>query len=67
VGSESFELLTNLAVPGAAGAIDLRWGGGAMAVAPGATVLLPAGLGPVRVTGAAPCARCWVPGADTVS
>lgn len=64
VGRGSFELLTNLAAPGAAGVTALHWRDGVLALAPGATWLLPAGLGPVRLTGPAECARCWVPDAD---
>jgi len=64
VGPGSFELLTNLAAPRVAGATTLHWRDGAAALAPGATWLLPAGLGPVRLTGTAGCARCWVPDAD---
>lgn len=67
VGPGSFELLTSLAAPGAGGANALRWRDGALALEPGATWLLPAGLGPVRLTGTAECARCWVPDAEGVS
>ena len=61
VGPASFELLTDLgdAARGVAG--TLRWRGGEATLSPGSSWLLPAGLGPVALRGASPCARCWVP------
>jgi len=65
VADGSFELLTHL--PTAPGGADrneegrLAWAEGEVARGPGGTWLLPAGLGDVRLAGAGPYARTWVP------
>jgi mannose-6-phosphate isomerase len=62
VGGGSFDLLTHLPTgddPGRAG--RLVWTEGEVDVRPGASWLLPAGLGDVRLEGGGPYARTWVP------
>lgn len=59
VGAGSLEVLTH--VTGPAATLHGRWGATALDV--GATLLLPAGLGPVTLEGGATAARAWCPDA----